>query len=449
MFDCFRLVLVDPVTRQIFAERYRLVWKLPRISIPRWSRPAEQLQSVIAQQWGFKAVVIDLLEEEPGREPIAIAELRSATLSSSLSRANSWLNVRKLSKNEIDGANSTIVEILLKDGATGRGPFSRFGWIEEAQEWIGAEAGIDETQFTGEANQFNAAAKSVLVRFGRKSDSPVWFKAAGDPSSSEYRVTATLSQLFPDFLPVVLATREDRKAWWMEDGGTPLCPVHSPRVFGKAISRLAEIQKASIGLAPSLLTSGCSDLRLSVLRASIPPLMDAIDDAMARQASGLAPRLTRARVRELESILMESCLSLESVGIPDTLLHGDISFENILVGPRGCVFIDWANAAIGNPFVTFEQLRAQIEQENDACIWLPMLTDIYCRSWLGILSRRQIECAFAIVPPIASMAYLFDQWKRLGSERRSEPKFQSYVRGLARQMDRAACNIELRRSRCA
>lgn len=431
------------------AERHRLAWKLPRISIPRWSRAAEQLQTVIAQKWGFKAVVIDLLEDQPGREPIAIAELHGTSQSSSSSRAGSWVNLFKLSKYEIDGACRATVEKLLSEGSTGRGVFSRFGWIEEAQEWISTEAAIERVQLTGDVKQFNATAESALVRLGRRGDTPIWFKAAGDPSSSEYRVIATLTEMFPDFLPTVLATREDWKAWWMKDAGTPLCSIHSPHVLSKAVSRLAEIQKESIGSGQYLLANGCSDMRLSVLRASIPRLMDTIDDAMAQQASGSAPRLTRARMRELESILMESCLSLESLGVPDTLLHGDISFENILVGPRGCVFIDWANAAIGNPFVTFEQLRAQLEQENDASAWLPLLTETYCQSWLEALSRRQIECALAIAPLIAAMAYLFDQWKRLGSERSSEPKFQSYVRGLARQIDHAACEIESRQAKCA
>ncbi|HUV96582.1 MAG TPA: hypothetical protein VMV98_03850 [Acidobacteriaceae bacterium] len=404
---------------------------------------------MIERRWGFKAIVIDVLEDEPAREAIAIAELRGLSESDPMRGLGSWVNFRDLSESEIDGAGRSIVERLLNGGTTSRGAFSRFGWIEEALDWISVEADIDRAQFTRDIKQFNAAAGSALVRFGRSSASPIWFKAVEELSASEYRMTTTLFQLLPEYLPRVIATREDWNAWWMEDAGAPLSSVQSPGLFGEAVSRLAGIQKAGMNSIPYLLASGCGDQRLPVLRASISPMMDLIGDAMARQDCGFAPRLTSARIRELEAILTEACLSMESLGIPDTLLHGDISFENILVGPHGCVFTDWADAAVGNPVVTFEQLRAQIEQENDACVWRPMLTEIYIGSWLEVLSRSQVECALALVPPIAAMTYLFDRWKRFGSEHQSDPKFQSYIRGLARQMDRAACDVESRRTRCA
>ena len=445
----YRLVLAEPKTRRVFAERSRLRWRLPRISIPRWSRAAEHVQAVVGEQWGFKAVVIDLLEQKSGHEGIAIAELRGVSRSSHLPCAGSWVNFREVSKSEIDGAGLHTVEALLSDGATGRGAFSRFGWIKEALDWISVEAGIDRARFSGDVKQFNAAADSALVRFGTKSQAPIWFKASGNPSSSEYRVTRVLAQLFPDFLPAVIANREDWKAWAMEDAGAPLNSVCSPGAFGKAVSRLAELKKASKDLVPRLLASGCTDQRLPVLRANIRPLMNLIDDAMARQDSGFAPRLTSARIRALEAILTEACLDLEDLQIPNTLLHGDLSFENILVGPRGLVFTDWPSAAVGNPFVAFEQLRAQIEQEKYARLWLPVLTEIYLGNWLEVLSRNQIECALNLVPPIAAMTYLFDQWQRFGSERCSELDFQSFVRGIARQIDRAAHDIQLRRVRCA
>jgi hypothetical protein len=67
MLDCYRLILAEPTLRRVFAERRRLRWRLPRISIPRWSRAADEIQALVEQQCGIKVVVIDLLEEEPRR----------------------------------------------------------------------------------------------------------------------------------------------------------------------------------------------------------------------------------------------------------------------------------------------------------------------------------------------------------------------------------------------
>ena len=80
---------------------------------------------------------------------------------------------------------------------------------------------------------------------------------------------------------------------------------------------------------------------------------------------------------------------------------------------------------------------------------LARLTEIYRESWREVLTGAQIECALAQVPPIAIVLYLFERWNWLASERRHDPQFQSYLRGLARQMDRAAQALELGSVLCA
>jgi hypothetical protein len=258
-----------------------------------------------------------------------------------------------------------------------------------------------------------------------------------------------LADLFPRHLPKLVAFREDWNAWWMEDAGRSFDDARSADFFGQAVVRLAELQRASIRSIPALLAGGCADQRTFILRARIPELMEYIDEAMAQPNLSHSPRLDPSRIRELGSMLEDACFSLEALQIPDTLLHGDIGFANILMGPRGCVFTDWAHASIGSPFVTFEHLRAQIEQEADAAPWVPRLTETYQKSWREVLTDTQIKCALALVPPVAVVAYLVGRWDWLTRERRHEPQFQSYVRGLARQMDRAVQALEHGEVLCA
>jgi len=80
---------------------------------------------------------------------------------------------------------------------------------------------------------------------------------------------------------------------------------------------------------------------------------------------------------------------------------------------------------------------------------IPVLTEIYLGSWSELLNRNQMECALNLVPPIAAITYLFDHWQRFGAEHGSEPNFESSIRAIARQIDRAAHDIQLRRVRCA
>jgi hypothetical protein len=380
---------------------------------------------------------------------MVIAELRGGNSAYRLPHSYSWVGLSEIREDKISRIERSTVETLLNDGATGRGTFSRFGWVDDALGWISAESGIDRSDFTGNVKQFNASANLALARFDRKAGPPLWFKAAGDPAIPDYRITTTLSKLFPHYLPMLVSSREDWNAWWMEDAGPSFDEDRSADLFGQAISRLAELQKASIRYVPALIAAGCGDQRTSVLRAHIPEMMEYIEEAMARPGVSHAPRLGPTRIREMGVIVEDACFSLEVLGIPDTLLHGDISFGNILAGPRGCVFTDWAHAAVGHPFVTFEHLRAQIAQETDTAPWMGRLTEIYRESWSEVLTDAQIECALALVPPVAAILYLFGRRKWLASERRHEPEFQSYVRGLARQIDRAARSLELRKVVCA
>ena len=447
-FDRYRLMLASPLTRRVFAEQVALAPRLLRVSIQRWTRAAEQIQAVVEQRWGFKIIVLDFLESKSSRDRLAIAELRSHDRGPSPHWSHSWVRLNDMAEDEIFDSERSIVDRLLNDGATGRGPFSRFGWVEEAQDWISTEDTIRTSRFTGDLKQLNAAANYALVKFTRESAPPIWFKAVRDPTAPEYRITSTLAKLLPEYLPPLVASREEWSAWWMEDAGDPLDDARSAELLSHAALRLAELQKASIPHIHALLKSGCGDQSTAVLRARIPQMMDFIEDAMARKQSSPSPKLSRGRLREVWRLLEEACFNLEALGIPDTLAHGDINLGNILTGHR-CVFIDWAQASIGNPFVTFEQLRVQIAEDQNTVQWTPYMTEKYTKSWGQILSASQINCALALVPLISVALELCSRWDWLTSDRRHDPQFQSYVRVLARQMDRAVRDLEPREIICA
>ncbi len=66
--------------------------------------------------------------------------------------------------------------------------------------------------------------------------------------------------------------------------------------------------------------------------------------ATARDTPGLDPwcREHLSRLSELEARWPEAVAG-------QTLIHGDIRSDNILMGPQGPVFVDWPHAAVGNP----------------------------------------------------------------------------------------------------
>jgi aminoglycoside phosphotransferase (APT) family kinase protein len=159
---------------------------------------------------------------------------------------------------------------------------------------------------------------------------------------------------------------------------------------------------------------------------------------MERQVSSKVPRLSSSHLRDLGITIEDACSAMESLGIPDSLIHLDANPGNVLINGSRCAFTDWAEAGIGNPFLTFEVLSSALVRNANTQGSVDDLKVAYRESWVGALSTSQIERAFGLAPLLAIVAYLYGRGTWLRSERRNDPHVQSYSRGLARHMDRAA-----------
>jgi hypothetical protein len=441
--ETHRLVLIAPATKNILVDEMQHGFRLPRISIPGWNRPAEQLQSAIEERWGIRSIVIDLLRDNSSRDTIVVAEVVRQSEAMFIPR-HRWVPLSAIEHDEIVGSRWILIDRLLAGGATGRGPFSRLGWIEEMLHWISGVTNVDRSQFTGDTKQLNASSRFSLIKVGLKGSPGYWFKATGEGNVYERQITAMLSGRFPEFLPVFVASRNDWNAWLMKDSGLSLEDLGSVdlALLEHIALRLAELQRASVAHVDALLACDCDDQRISILRNAIPKLLPFLEEAMTMQEVETVLRIGPARLKEIMEIFTDACFEMEDIGIPDALVHGDINLGNILIDHDRCVFTDWARAGVGNPLVTFEHLKLQFAQANTQTSSL-RLFEVYKSAWLPTLADRQIERAAILVPLIAIAAYLHSRRDWLNSSRRYEPPVQIYTRSLVRQMDRAAREIEL------
>jgi hypothetical protein len=71
----YRAVLVEPDTRRVLAVDALGGFCLPRVRIPRWTRPAEQIQRAIRVKWGLCVLVLDFFSAQNGCLCCAVAEL--------------------------------------------------------------------------------------------------------------------------------------------------------------------------------------------------------------------------------------------------------------------------------------------------------------------------------------------------------------------------------------
>src|SRR5205807_10365659 len=74
--DVYRLVLILPHSRRLLATAEEGTPHLPRITVPGFSRVAEQLTRGIEQSWKVRSTVIDFLADESMPIPAVVFELR-------------------------------------------------------------------------------------------------------------------------------------------------------------------------------------------------------------------------------------------------------------------------------------------------------------------------------------------------------------------------------------
>ena len=433
----FRVVVVFPWSQMVLVEQHGEHRQLPRINICKWTRTAEQLREVLQVKWGVQSIVIDLLPKSHELPPCAVIEVRARDWKLTIDALVPVL-VDDIAERELTAAERLTVRSIIAGDTQTRGPFSKLGWIEEAQEWIRESVATYRVDFNEDVRQVSASGFFALVRFGTFHGPAFWLKATSAPNVHEFTVTQTIARYCPQFLPPLIAARTDWNAWVTEEVGQPLHDTFSLHAFQQSTRCLAQMQISSAAYVGELLACGCFDQRMPVLRSHLPELMQYLEKAMARQPSIKVLPLSTDRLHELGDLLEAACAAMERIGIPDTLIHNDMNPGNILFDGVRAVITDWSEAGIGSPFLTFQHLRVQAAEADETHNWAPQLKEIYKGHWQNILSEAQIDRAYALCPPLAIASYLCGRDPSFTSSHRSEDQAQSYARSLARHMDRFA-----------
>jgi hypothetical protein len=431
----YRGVLIQPESHGVLAFAAAGSFRLPRVSILAMSRPARELQRAIRDTWGIAAFILDTCVAPHGASPCAVAELRSSGISGDL---------EEVALDRIIGSDLTSEERhdcqLLFEGQSTL-PVARMGWINEAINWV---ASVTGRRFSTEndVEQLNAGGGFVLLRLRTDDGRSYWLKATGVPNMHELSITSCLSGLYPDFLPKLVAIRNDWNAWLAEDAGKQLSDPPADAVFIRAVRSFASLQIQTIGTVDVLLAAGAFDQRIPVVRRHLDDVAAFLIDAMTRQTTAKVAPLSRHRVLELGEILGDALCQVEALGIPDMLIHNDLNLGNILSDGTNCVFTDWSEAAVGNPFLSFERFRLLNRDAEGE------LRRVYGEVWREYLSQASIDRACQLMPLLSIFACLYGRGDWLVDTGKITPQFESYARSLARHMDRAAKNPELREALC-
>jgi len=418
---------------------------LPNVEIPRWQRVPATLAAALSSEWGVDVVALFEFQHDPLGDPGSIRYEAAEYLPgrSNLTSPGRWTEISALDRDSlIDRRDYRAIQRVLgvcdgKTEAALAGPFARLGWFAELREWIESVASPMGFRLTAEFRQLNASPSFSLIRF-ETSGPAVWFKAVGEPNQREFAITCTLSRLFPSHLPNVLATRPDWNAWLTrESEGRLLGDEQESGTWERVAAVLAELQINSWGRTPALAGAGVRDLSVGTLRKQIRPFVDITQQLMQQQPKTPPPTLDRKELEALGDRIGEAFDFLEAQEIPETLGHLDLNPGNIVVSATKCVFLDWAEAYVGNPFLTFQYLLEHFRRSHprDSSAESQVL-ESYAAPWCRILSRDAIHAGLTVAPLLAAFSYMCGTGLLSDGERLKQVEFAGYLRGLARRMDR-------------
>lgn len=432
----YRILLVDAASRGLCVVERGGEYRLIRVVVAQRTRLARALQKTLRNVWGLAVLIVDILATEDSKSPCAVAELLHGEFPAEFKR----IPPERLSSEELSEQERASLLAML-NGDT-KSPVGGIGWIDEAIAWVETATGR-RVSSKSDVEQYNTGGGFTLVRLRMERGCDSWLKATGVPNTHERRVTSLLSKLCGSYVPQVMAERPAWNAWLMcNDGdGIAALPREAPaveRLLEGVVGSLAELQMRTVGAELNLLEAGALDHRTRILRTETEALFAYIDEAMGLQTSTRVTRIETKRLRELQNLFEDACGYVEDLSLPDTVLHGDMNLSNILVADERCVFVDWCEAYVGNPLVTFEHLLLlnQIEDPTQKASCDQRLRETYRAAMSKMCDRRAVAAGFAYMPLLAAGSTILGRRGWLRTPERNDPHRAAYVRAVARHMDR-------------
>jgi thiamine kinase-like enzyme len=204
--------------------------------------------------------------------------------------------------------------------------------------------------------------------------------------------------------------------------------VHAYR---EAIAALATMQKETTTDTGWLFAMGAEDWSCARMAQLCESFFAEADIAMRAQVSTKVQPLTHFELYRLQRDLEEALEERGETDIPDSLLHGDIGRGNLILSPHGPVFLDWAQAHVGDPFISAEHLIAGAARSA------PLSTDdssvlrhFYASQWRGY-GVTEVSKAMLLAPAIAAFAYALFVWQ--GQRQQDSTRIWPLLRSLLRR----------------
>ena len=275
-------------------------------------------------------------------------------------------------------------------------------WDCELREWISGHLGSRAVSGDWTVTPVRSWSISSVVRISIGAaglGERFYFKASPTFFSKEAAVTAAVAERFPEVSPGLVAVDRTRGWMLMEDlGDRTIGDVDGADIWHEAMRALASIH---IGFAEDHRSLD----RLGLERRSISDINSTfrrwICDSHGLGLHYVAER-TQSALARLEphiELVDQLCHFVESIGLPQTLAHGDLDAGNVFVREGVPAIMDWSDVSISSPLFD----PALIPQVTGN----PILARAYLDEWTEFASMERLEDAFEAARPIAALERAF------------------------------------------
>lgn len=229
----------------------------------------------------------------------------------------------------------------------------------------------------------------------------------------EARLLTELTRWVPSYVVPVLAADPDRDLLLTADLGPTLAArggIADIDTWCRLVRAAAELQRLLVPYAD----------RLPLTRMNPADATTYVADAVGRLGAlppGDPRRLAPAAAAHLEVMLPAVDRwsdQVDDLGLPLTLLHNDLHADNVVVGPDGLRFLDFADAVLGDPLaaltvpLTMAQRELGLAPDDPG---LRRIADAAIDVWTDLAPARALRAALPAALQLGRLAKV-ESWRR-------------------------------------
>lgn len=402
-------IIAHPVEKRVLLQATPEGWRLPQVEwqageyvswkeVARFNREMQGLLDV-------ELSTVRCLGEDFERETMRFSRAYVMELHASYDNlpANAcWVDVEALKEILITPPEHLIwlEEWLAKRDEEERVPWYYPGWLAQAEAWIEQALTKLEAPPIVSIEQMGVAERGCLLRVQTTGDT-FYFKALPTFFRHELTLLQHLARYRPGCVPSLAVVESSERWLLMHDfGGKHLDQSLDLANWQEALRRYAILQIDHSAQVEQLEELVCPRLPLAALPDQLERLLTSEQSLLFDTPTALSLEQVR-QLHDALPLIRSLCQELAGYALPETLEHGDLYAQNIVLNGGDSLYFDWTDSCIAHPFFSLYPFLLDSQAHWPGA--RECLRDAYLQPWERYATREQLVEAFELAQRLAPL----------------------------------------------